>query len=402
LAIFSVVDSVGTGAFMSVSAIYFTRSMGLAVAAVAFGLACSAGVGLATAIPAGVLADRYGPRRVLVVVCLWRAACFGVLPFVRSFAGFLIMICLLGLVDKTAAPLTQTLVGRVVEDTDRVRTMAVVRTVRNVGFTLGALLGSLALAIDSRPAYAAVLLTNGASFVVVAFIAGRLRQRPGSAGSSVRRKVSLRAVRDWPYLTLAGLNAALSLHMTLLSVGIPLWIAAQPHTPRTLVAPLLAVNTVLAVAFQVRASRGSENVSTAATRMRQAGYALAVCCTLLAFVPPAPQQAAIGLLVLATAALTGGELFQSAGGWGLSYELAREGEHGAYLSVFWLGLSLQQIVAPLLVGFVLTTGPVGWVGLGAVLAVAGLAVPPAARWAVSRRDSEATPTTAARPQLAAT
>ncbi|MEU7907474.1 MFS transporter [Actinoplanes sp. NPDC049118] len=390
LAVFSLVDSIGTGAFLSVSAIYFTRSIGLTVGAVAFGLSLSAAVGLATAIPVGVLADRYGARRILVIVSFWRAACFGVLPFVQGFTGFIIVMCLLGLVDKTAAPLTQALVGRAVEDSDRVGTMAIIRTLRNAGFTLGALMGSAALAVDARPAYVAVLLANGASFIVTAVIVGRLELRPAPEGQELRRKISLRALRDRPYLTLSVLNALLTMHMTLLGVGIPLWIAAQPHTPRTLIAPLFAVNTVLAVAFQVRASRGSETLTGAASRMRQAGFALGVCCALLALVPPVPQLAAIALLLLATIALTAGELFQAAGGWGLSYELAREGEQNAYLSVFWLGLSVQQIIAPLLVGYILTVGPVGWVGLGALLAVVGLVVPPVTRWAASTRQAELT------------
>jgi hypothetical protein len=218
----------------------------------------------------------------------------------------------------------------------------------------------------------------------MALIAGRMRLRVRTAGT-VRRTISLRVLRDRPYLTIAGLNALLTVHMPLLSIGLPLWIADHSHAPRAIVAPLIAVNTVLAVAFQMRASRGSDTTGGAARCLRLAGFALAACCLILAVVPGLPRAEAVVVLVLAVVALTAGELFQSAGGWGLSYELAVEHQQGAYLSVFWLGVGAQQIAAPLFLGLILSTGPIGWVVLAVLLVAAGLAVPRVTRWAVAVR-----------------
>ena len=386
LALMALIDASGTGAFLAVSAIFFTRSVGLSVSQVGFGLALGAALALATAVPIGVLGDRYGPRRVLVVVSLWRAACFAAYPLVQDFGGFLLVVCLLGLVDKAAAPMEQALVGQAVALQDRVRTMAVMRAVRNVGFTIGALLGTLALGLDTRPAYIAIVLVNGASFVGLATMAHGLPLLSGAV--RLRRSISLRVLRDRPYLQLAALNAILTMHMTLLSVGVPLWIAEHTHAPTVIVAPLLIVNTVLAVAFQVRASRGSDTEAGAAASLRLGGLCLAICCLLLALASPAPAAAAVALLVLSMVALTGGELLQSAGGWGLSYQLARDGEQTAYLSVFWLGVSIQQIMAPLVVAAVLVAGAGAWIALGALLAFAGLAVPLSARRVTAARAHE--------------
>jgi mannose-6-phosphate isomerase-like protein (cupin superfamily)/MFS family permease len=344
LAGMALIDASGTGAFLAVSAIFFTRSVGLSIVQVGAGLAVAAGLGLATAVPIGALADRIGPRRVLVVVSLWRAACFAAYPLVHTFAEFCAVVCLLGLVDKSAAPMEQAIVGQVVAQHDRVRTMAAMRAVRNVGLAAGALLGTLALAISTRPAYVAVVLVNAASFVGLAALAARLPLRGNAA--SVRRRVSLSVLRDRPYLALAGLNAVLTMHMTLLSVGIPVWISQHTHAPNVIVAPLLVLNTMLAVAFQVRASNGVDTPISAAARLRQAGGVLGLCCMLLAFTGPLPSVAAIPVLVASMVALTGGELFQSAGAWGLSYQLAREGEQAAYLSVFWLGVGAQPDPRP--------------------------------------------------------
>jgi hypothetical protein len=385
----ALVDASGTGAFLAVSAIFFTRSVGLSVAQVGFGLSLAAGIALATAVPIGAVADRYGPRRVLVVVSLWRAACFLAYPLVHSFVEFLVVVCALGLVDKSAAPMGQALVAQAVEPDERVRTMAVMRALRNVGFTIGALLGTLALVVDRRPAYVAIVLVNALSFVGLAAIASRLALLHLTAG--VRRKMSLRVLKDGPYLAVAMLNAVLTMHMTLLSVAIPLWVVRHSHAPRAIVAPLLIMNTVLAVGFQVRASRGADTAKAASARLRTGGLAMAACCLLLSLVPPLPSGVAIAFLALSMVALTAGELFQSAGGWGLSYQLAREGEQAAYLSVFWLGVSIQQIAAPLAVAAVLVAGASAWIALGMLLAVAGMAVPAATRWVERARRTDRAP-----------
>ncbi|MET8166234.1 MFS transporter [Streptomyces sp. NPDC102259] len=380
LAVMAMIDAVGTGAFLAVSVPFVTRSVRLSEGNLGFGLALSAAIALATAIPIGVLADRIGPKKVLVGVSLWRCACFVVYPLVQNLWQFLTVVCLLGLVDKAAAPMEQALVGQATATDDRVRVVAILRSLRNVGFTLGALLGGIGLLIDTRAGYTAILLVNAASFAVLAGLAARLPVLNASA-KSLRRRFSVSVLRDGSFLSFTGINAVLTMHMTLLSIGIPLWIVGHTDVSSALISPLVAVNTVLAVALQVRASRGTDTIPGAARALVWAGVSLAVCCLLLVAAPKLPVVLAVGVLLLAMVALTGGELFQSAGGWGGSYLLAAPGQEGVYLSVFWLGVAVQQIAAPVLVSLVVTAGSTGWVVLAALFAVCGLAAPAIGRWA---------------------
>ncbi|MFF3208506.1 MULTISPECIES: MFS transporter [unclassified Streptomyces] len=380
LAVMAMIDAVGTGAFLAVSVPFVTRSVHLSEGNLGFGLALSAAIALATAIPIGVLADRIGPKKVLVGVSLWRCACFVVYPLVQNLWQFLTVVCLLGLVDKAAAPMEQALVGQATATDDRVRVVAILRSLRNVGFTLGALLGGIGLLIDTRAGYTAILLVNAASFAVLASLAARLPVLSAPA-KSLRRRFSVSVLRDGSFLSFTGINAVLTMHMTLLSIGIPLWIVGHTDVSSALISPLVAVNTVLAVALQVRASRGTDTIPGAARALVWAGISLAVCCLLLVAAPKLPVVLAVGVLLLAMVALTGGELFQSAGGWGGSYLLAVPGQEGVYLSVFWLGVAVQQIAAPVLVSLVVTAGSTGWVVLAALFAVCGLAAPAIGRWA---------------------
>jgi len=390
LAVMAMIDAVGTGAFLAVSVPFITRSVHLSEGNLGLGLTLSAAIALGTAIPIGILADRIGPKKVLVGVSLWRCACFVVYPLVQNLWQFLTVVCLLGLVDKAAAPMEQALVGQATATDDRVRVVAILRSLRNVGFTVGALLGGIGLLIDTRAGYTAILLVNAASFAVLASLAARLPVLSAPA-KSLRRRFSVSVLRDGSFLSFTGINAVLTMHMTLLSIGIPLWIVGHTDVSSALISPLVAVNTVLAVALQVRASRGTDTIAGAARALVWAGISLAVCCLLLVAAPKLPVVLAVGVLLLAMVALTGGELFQSAGGWGGSYLLAAPGQEGVYLSVFWLGVAIQQIAAPVLVSVVVTSGTTGWVVLAALFAVCGLAAPAIGRWAQAQADSRPQP-----------
>jgi hypothetical protein len=389
LGIMAIVDAIGTGAFLAVSVVFITRSVHLSSATLGLGLTLAAAIALGTALPIGAIADRIGPRRVLVGVSLWRCACFVAYPFVQNLWQFLTVVCLLGLVEKAAAPMEQALVGQAVPTAERVRVVALLRALRNVGFTAGAMLGSVGLLIGTRTGYTVILLANAASFAALAALAARLPLLAAPT-SGLRRRFSIAVLRDRPFLAFAAVNAVLTVHMTLLSIGVPLWIVGHTRAPAAIIAPLLAVNTVLAVVLQVRASRGTDTVPGATRALRRAGVALALCCLLLTVVPPLPAVLACAVLVVAMVALTGGELFQSGGGWGGSYLLAPAGREGVYLSVFWLSVSLQQIAAPVVLTRVVGAGAIGWVVLAAVLAGCGLAAPVIGRWAEAARHSEPT------------
>src|SRR3954469_2906974 len=68
LALVTLVNTTGNGVFFTLSALYFTRIVGLSVAEVGLGLGIAAFAGLLAGVPVGHLADRRGPREVMVVL----------------------------------------------------------------------------------------------------------------------------------------------------------------------------------------------------------------------------------------------------------------------------------------------------------------------------------------------
>ncbi|MET0763902.1 MAG: MFS transporter [Blastococcus sp.] len=383
------IDSVGTGLYLAGAAVYFTEAVGLSPARIGIGLSMAGLLGLLAQGPIGRLADRCGPRRVLLLLNLWRAVWFCGFLLVHDFTAFLIVAAMLGIGEQAAHPVYQALAERVVGPERRVGMMARLRVVYNVGFTAGGALAGVALTVGTTEALNAIMLGNAVSFAVAAALLPRVRLLPVRGSAPARTRSAgrrTRPLRDRRYVAVAAVNGVLSLHMTMLAFAVPLLVTTRTSAPHALVGVLLGVNTLMAVALQIRAVRGTDTVPGSATALRRAGICLGAACGIFAIAPLAGTTfLVVAFLVLGVVALSAGELLQSGGGWGLSYLLAPDWSRAEYLATFNLGTSLQFIAGPALLAVgVIETGPLGWAVLGVVLLLAGLAARPLARAAATR------------------
>lgn len=375
----SFVDSLGTGLFIAGSALFFTSVLGLTTVQVGIGLSLAGLAGVLGMVPLGRLADRIGGKRAIVALYTWRGVCFILYPFAREPATFFVLAFLIGMAEFGGGPIVQRIVGAVEGEGSRVRTMAVIASLRNVGFSMGAVLASFALATDSPTAFTALVFLDALTFLGAAVLLSRLPSAAnGTTGASADRTsagAAVLQVHDPRFLALSLLNGALFLHAIMLTAALPLWIATKTEAPPAAIGAVVFINTVLVVLLQVRLSRGSVDLRSAARRQQWAGWALAGCCLLTALAADAGPVLATALVVGATLALTLGEIWQSVGAWRLSYTLSPEDRRGYYLSVYELGTSTASAAGPaLLTWAVIGNGQAGWVGLAVCFALAGLAV----------------------------
>jgi MFS family permease len=368
------VDGTGTGLWMATSVLYFTRSLGLPAAQVGAGLSAAGLVGLLGAVPLGHLADQRGLRRVGVALMLAQAGLMGAFALLRSFGPFVAVACLFVLAQRGTNAVRNALLGASVPQERRLRVRAYTRSTANVGFALGALLAVPVLHADSRPAYVAAVLANGVSFLLAAALLRRLPRVPP------RRRVAGEArwvaMRDRRYVAMTVLTGLLGLHKPVLTVALPLWVSRRVGAPGETVSALLLVNTVLTVALQVPLSRGADGYTGGVRTSRRASVTLAVACLTLAAAAGRPPAAAVALLLAGTAALTVGELWQSAGGWGLSYDLAPADRYGQYQGVYALGNGVRDTVGPFVATLAVGAGLPGWLVLAAGFAAVGSAMAP--------------------------
>lgn len=379
LALVTFIDSIGTGLFLAGAAIFFVRSIGLTAAQAGVGLSVAGAVGFATTVPIGVLGDRLGARRLLVLFQLWRAACLVALLFVSDVVSFTVVAALMAIAETATPSLTQAVAASAVDGESRVRNMAILRSTRNAGFSAGALLAAPLIAAGSAAGFSAIISGDALSFVVAALILTRV---PLARAATVRRRSGFLTVlgsfHDWRYAGLASLNGVLTLHMTILVFGIPLWLIHATRAPASLVAILLLLNTTLAVVLQVPFSKHATVSGGGSRVLRLAGVMLAGCSVAIAAAAHVSVPFAAALLVLATALLSLGEIWQAAGAWELSYRYADPAREVQYLAVFSLGVAAQDIFGPALItAVIISAGTAGWIGLGALFLVATFLVSPA-------------------------
>ncbi|MFF2662364.1 MFS transporter [Kitasatospora sp. NPDC058032] len=406
LARITLLNTLGSGLSLSVGVLFFTRYLGLSAAQLGLALTAAGLCGVVASVPAGRAADHWGSRSILVVLVALTGLGTAGYTLVGGYPAFLAIACLVAAADRGAAAVRNALYAEVLPADKRVAGRAYLRVVTNVGLGLGTGVGAVALQIDSRTGYLAVILADAASYLVVAAMFHRLPAPGPGAGSAARagagadgargtrteRDPERRparepnpALRDGPFLLVTALSAVLGLQFAMLEVGVPLWIVQQTDAPRITVAATLAVNTVLVVAFQVRATRGTEHPAAAARACGRAGLILAAACLVIALAHGAPAALAAVVVLTGVALQAVGEVLGQAGTWALSYDLAGERAHGAYQGVFNAGNAAALMIGPAVVSTaVIGHGLAGWAALGALLAAAGLAMGPAVRWAGRR------------------
>ncbi|GII85770.1 MFS transporter [Sphaerisporangium siamense] len=386
LVICSAVASVGNGLYLSGSAIYFIREVGLSSWQVGLGLSLVGLISLPINVPLGYLADRFGPREVTILTTLTKVVALIAAMFVANFPMYLLVVGVLGVADSGGQVARGALISGLMGREGRVALSAYLRSVFNAGFTLGVLGAGIVIAFDTRPAYLSLMLGNAAAMVLAAILYLRLPRVPGTRGEKKREGGGWLALRDWPYLAVAQVAGIARLGPTLAAVGLPVWLVTRTDAPRALAAWLYAINTLMVVLLQVRAARGADTVPGAARLQRWTFLGLAGACVVTGLASGAPPLLATAIMVVGMVVFTLGEIWGEGARWGLRYELAPDHAQGQYGGMFSTGDALAAIAGPTLVTVLPERfGLAGWIAL-AVIFLAGLAASgPVIRWAERTR-----------------
>ncbi|MEV4560298.1 MFS transporter [Kitasatospora sp. NPDC049285] len=374
LSVITLINTAGNGLSMTLGVLFFTRVLGFGVAEVGVVLTVAGACGVAASVPAGRASDRFGPKPVLIALLLVQAVCAAGYVLVHRLAAFAVLACLLAVADRGGAAVRGALFAEVLPVDGRVAGRAYLRSVTNVGISVGTVLAALVLQADTRGAYLAALLADAATYAVIAVlylllvpVAPRTAAQAAQAASGPNP-----ALRDRRFLALTGLNAVITLQFVMIEVGVPLWVVRETDAPRWMVAGALLVNTALVIVLQVRATRGTEESAAAARVFRRGALLVAAACLVLALAAGLPGWAAALVVAGGVGLQALGEVYSQAGAWALSYDLAREDAHGAYQGVFNTGMSGALMLGPVLItSGVIAHGLPGWALLAAVFAAAG-------------------------------
>ncbi|GIF50412.1 MFS transporter [Asanoa ferruginea] len=377
--------SVGFGLYSTGTVIYFNRVVGLSPSQVGIGLSVSGLLWIALAVPVGRLVDRVGPREAAVVAGLSLALALAVAAHARSFETYLAVIAAVGFLEQTAIIAGNALLAGVVADDDRVPLLALLRSVFNVGLTVGVLLTGLAVAAGSPAGYRWLFLGAAAAAAAAAAVT---TVQPRVAGAPAGGRGPWSALADLPYVSLAVVGGLVTVHDVILGVGLPLWIVSWTQAPAAVAAWVIGLNTVLVVALQVRASRLAVTVDGARRLQRRACVAVALACVVFGLTRGPTAGPATALLILGVVVLTAGELWSSAANWRLRFAFADPTAQGQYAGVFSLGIALRGVIGPVLVATLIGgLRSIGWIVLALFFALMFLLINPVVETAGRRLRS---------------
>lgn len=385
LSVQSLLFALGEGTFMTGSAVFFTQIVGLSAAQVGLGLTLAGIAAFLAAVPMGKLVDRFGPKKMWAVSAGGQAAMFAVWPFITDFKGYVAMAVCMEVIGALGGAAHGAYTIDVLPPHERVKSRAYMYSALNLGFTLGSVMGGIALAFQSDDVLHALPWFTAAVFLVNAAAVTRLPRASHDERSPEERKVRIPGpgpLRNPGWMLTTFLTGVFWTNQVLLNVVIPLWLVQQTDAPRVLLAFLFATNTVMCIFLPMVAARGVKDVPTALKAVRLSSTFFVVSCLITLATHDTVGWLTIVLVWLGHVTVTGAELYLSAASWSFEAELMDPRQRGAYQGAAELSMTLGKVWAPAVYTFLaLNWGAAGWLVIAGVIVLATIAIHPSTRLA---------------------
>lgn len=390
LATQSLLFALGEGTFMAGSAVFFTQIVGLTAAQVGLGLTIAGIAGFIAAYPMGRIVDRIGAKRCWSISSAGQASMFAVWPFIDSFQGYLTMAVVMEVVGALGGTAHGAYTIDALPPGERVTSRAYMYSALNVGFTLGSLVGGIALAFESLALINAVPWFTTLVFAINAFNVTRLPDAPHDLKTSEERKVKIPGpgpLRNVGWMLSTFFNGTLWTNQVILNLVIPLWLVEKTDAPWVVLAFLFGTNTVMCIFLPLAAARGIKDNATALRAIRVSTVFFIISCTITLSTHHSVGLWTVLLFFLGHVTLTGAELYLSAASWTFEAELMDPRRRGEYQGAAELSSTLGRVWAPALYTFLaMNWGATGWLIIAAIVTVGAAALHPSV--AMARRFLE--------------
>ena len=389
LATQSLLFALGEGTFMAGSAVFFTQVVGLTKVQVGLGLTIAGIASFIAAYPMGRVVDRLGAKRCWAISSTGQAAMFAVWPFIDSFHGYVAMAVVMEVIGALGGVAHGAYTIDVLPPQERVNSRAYMYSALNVGFTLGSLLGVVALGPESLTLLMAVPVFTAVVFMVNAVNITRLPDAPHDMRTHEERRAKLPGpgpMRNLGWLVSSFLNGVLWTNQVVLNVVIPLWLTTETDAPWVVLSLLFGTNTVMCIVLPMAASRGIKDVSTALRAIRLSTTFFVVSCVITLSTHHTVGMWTILLFFLGHVTLTGAELYLSAASWTFEAELMDPRRRGEYQGAAELSGTLGRVMAPAGYTLLVSWSSGGWLVIAGIMVLAAAALHPAT--AMARRFLE--------------
>jgi MFS family permease len=249
------------GSFISIFLILYLTHLGFSpsragIALTAFGIGSIAGV-----YAGGRAADRFGPKRVIVVSMLLSGAAVGAVAVEHAYAPLLLASAAAGAVTQAYRPAAAAMVAQLTPRRSLITAAAASRLGLNIGATLGPLIGAW-VALYSYPLVFAIDAATCVVFGLVTLAAlpetgGSHAKRDGSAGAPADRSGVAPAtgmLADYRYVLVLAAGFATALAEAQYQIILPLQLTGQGAST-TLYGAVIALNGALVILLELPLTR---------------------------------------------------------------------------------------------------------------------------------------------------
>jgi len=365
------IDAVGTGMFIPFSLLFFLATTSLPLTRIGLGLSLAALVRIPATIVAGPLSDRFGPRAAIVGSQLMQAAGFAGYLFVHGFWSLVGAAVLVQIGNSIFWVAYAPLIFSVAGEGEREHWFALGTSLRTAGWAVGGVIAGATVALGGRDGYLAVAVANGASFVLAACLAFRLRPgtaapRPGADPGAGSGGTWQPLLRDRAFLGFVAVNVGITFLALAVPTALPVFLVKILRLPSWSPGAALALNAVLVAAsapvvMSAISGRRRRDVLMASQALVIAALAVFVAARLL------PAGAAVVLVLIAIVPLAACEAMQGAVVPAVVTESATPLTVGRYTSAYQVTFSIADIICPAVVTLALHAGAAAlWLPLAAV------------------------------------
>ncbi len=367
------VQGLATSGFSAYVTIWAIQRLHAAAGAVGVALFIRAASGIGSGYLGGRLSDRRGRRPVILASWLAQAVCIAAFTFAGGHVlPGLALIVAFGPLGPPGSAASSALIADAVPAGERKSAFASMRVLRSMSVILGPPGAALLVAVGGWPTMFAGLATVSLAAVVTARLL--IHDPPRRDSAAAGKETADRTLwRDGTFLLFLSSITLITLTLAATDRFLPVAAVSSYHLPVSAWGALIALNPVLIVLFQARATRFGDRLP------RQALVIVAATLTggpFLLFLLNTSAAMIAAVVVLSTF----GEIAWTPTAQALAADLAPAPQRGAYLGAFDGSVSLAYAVGPLAALEIHATASdavVWWSGagvaaVGAVLAVAAL------------------------------
>jgi MFS family permease len=351
-------SAIGSGMTMPFFVVYLNRVRGIDLRLAGLALAIAAIASFGGNVAGGSLADRFGPRRALMVGLLLGAGGASWFAFVRSAPEAFAAAATIGLGASIVWPAEDALLAGAVDDAQRSSVFSLRHATMNAGFGIGAVIAAAIVDIGSPTSFQVLYLVDAATFLAFLPLLTSLRGLGERVPPSEEHDGGYRAVlADRTFLAVWALTALL------VTVGYAQYAAAFPPfavgtggVSAHALGAAFAANTFAVAVLQLvvlRALTGHRR--TTALALASVVFGVAWCVTILAAQLGGGGAGAVGF-ACAMAILAVAETLLSPALSPIVNDLAPERLRGRYNGTFILAWTTGFTIGPAVAGVGLGLG----------------------------------------------